>query len=222
MSGITPPNPLSYRGQVVVPFIMETFPPQSTFNQFNVPTIWVDYVAKNAYMLTAKPLGVAEWVRIGGSPGEIDTITTPDGTTVVPTASNIIFANGSGMNITGSGSTVTFNSVGGGLSWSSVSGISQALVAGHAYVTSNGSLTTFSLPTTAAFGDFYIISGLGSGGWAVSQAAGQSLIVGNVTSTVGVGGSVSSTLRSDSMQIVCVTENTTFKVLDWTGNLTVV
>jgi len=106
---IPPPVPLAYEGQVVVPFIIRNFPPQTTFNKFPIPTIWIDPQNKQAYIQVAKPLGVADWVPIGGTPGELETITTPDMVVVVPTANNINFLNGTGMNITGSGSDITFN-----------------------------------------------------------------------------------------------------------------
>lgn len=109
---IPPPGPLTYEGQVAIPSINRTFPPQSTFNKFPVPCFWIDTLAKNAYIQVAKPLGVADWVLLGGSPGALNTITTPDAVVVVPVAANITFINGSGMNITGSGSTITFNSSG--------------------------------------------------------------------------------------------------------------
>lgn len=107
---IPPPNPLTYEGQVAVPFIVRPFPPQSSFNKFPVPCFWIDNNAANAYIQVAKPLGIADWVLLGGSPGALNTITTPDSTVVVPVAANINFLNGSGMTITGSGNNITFSS----------------------------------------------------------------------------------------------------------------
>lgn len=219
---IPPPGPLAYEGAIAIPFIIRNFAPTTANNTFSVPTLWIDPLHGFAWLLLGKPMGVADWALMASSSGDILQIDTPDGGHVVGTAGVVTFANGAGMNITGAGSTVTFNSTGGGLTWNSVAGTSQALAAGNAYVPSNGALTTFSLPAVAAFGDFFIISGLGAGGWAISQGAGQSIILGNQTSTIGAGGSVASTLRSDSIQLVCVAANTTFKAMDFTGNLTVV
>lgn len=105
---IPPPNPLSYTGDVVVPYINKTFDPQSTFNTFSVPTVWINTASSDAWILTSKAGGVATWVPIGGIPGQVETITTPDSTVVVPTDNNINFLNGSGVSITGSGSNITF------------------------------------------------------------------------------------------------------------------
>ncbi len=112
MSGFAPPNPLSYAGQVAIPSINRPFPPTTSFNDFNVPTIWTDTLNMNAYVLVSKSLGIANWILIGGVPGALNTITTPDSTVVVPSAGNIDFLNGTGMNITGSGNNITFNSSG--------------------------------------------------------------------------------------------------------------
>jgi hypothetical protein len=109
MSGLTPPNILSYTGQIAVPSINRTFPPTTSFNDFNVPTIWTDTLHENAYILVSKALGVAEWIMLGGAPGALDTITTPDATVVVPSAGNINFLNGTGISITGSGNDITFS-----------------------------------------------------------------------------------------------------------------
>lgn len=216
---IPPPGPLAYEGAIAIPFIIRNFAPSSSNNTFGVPTIWIDPANEAAYMLVSKTLGVADWLSLGNAVQEID---TPDGTHVLPSAGVIAFANGTGMNITGSGNTITFNSSGGGLSWTDVSGVTQALAAGNGYVANNGAQIAFSLPATAAFGDFFIISGYGAGGWTISQGAGQSIIVGASTSTIGAGGSVSSTNRYDTIQILCVATNTGFKAVDWAGNLTVV
>ena len=235
--GIPNGNPLKYTGPngAIVSIVVRNRAPtgadirQGTTGQYYpIGSLWI--VSKDPTTGTEGDMwwlgkivaNVAYWQQFDSGIVDVTGIHTPDGTTVVPTAGIINFLNGAGMNITGSGSSITFTSSGGGLQWNAVSGTSQALVAGNAYVPQNVALTTFSLPATAAFGDFFIISGVGSGGWTISQAAGQSIIVGNQTSTTGVGGSASSTLQSDSIQLVCVVANTTFKAVDWTGNITVV
>lgn len=109
MTNIPPPNPLSYEGQVALPYIQKTFPPNSSNINFSIATIWVDTQNQNAYILVSKAGGIAKWAIIGGAVGEIDTITTPDAVVVVPTNNNVNFLNGTGLEITGSGSDVTFN-----------------------------------------------------------------------------------------------------------------
>ncbi len=108
MSGLSPPNSLSYTGQVAVPSINRTFPPTTAFNDFNVPTIWTDTAAMNAYILVAKPQGVAQWILIGGEPGVLATLTGNSGGAVSPDAGNIdIVGDGTTINIVGNPGTST-------------------------------------------------------------------------------------------------------------------
>lgn len=216
---IPPPSPLAYEGQVVVPFIMRTFNPQSTFNQFPVPTIWINTSISKAYILVSKALGNAVWAPIGGAPGEIDTITTPDSTVVVPTAGNVNFLQSGSIAITGSGSNVTFSVSGGGLAWQEVTTTSSALAANTGYIVDNGALVTLTLPATIAQGSIIQVVGKGAGGWLIAQNAGQTIYFGIRTTTTGVGGSLSSSHRRNSVELLCITANTEFEVIDSMGNI---
>lgn len=91
------------------------------------------------------------------------------------------------------------------------------------YIVSNGaSLTTFTLPATALVGTEFEICGMSSGGWTIAQNLGQSINFGNLATTSGTGGSLSSTNKNDFVHVVCVTANTTWTVIGSIGNLTVV
>jgi hypothetical protein len=97
------------------------------------------------------------------------------------------------------------------------------LVPDRKYLVNNGaSLVTFSLPATAAFGTQIEIAGLSSGGWTLTQAAGQSINFGSKATTVGVGGSLSSSNQNDYVKLLCVTANTTWNVIGSIGNITIV
>ena len=91
------------------------------------------------------------------------------------------------------------------------------------YLVNNGaSLVTLSLPTTAAFGTQIEIAGLSSGGWTLTQAAGQAINFGSKSTTTGVGGSLSSSNQNDYIKLLCVTANTTWNVIGSIGNITIV
>ncbi len=91
------------------------------------------------------------------------------------------------------------------------------------YVTDNGaSLVTYTLPAVAALGSVIEIMGKSAGGWTIAQGAGQSIGLGSVTSTVGAGGSVSSSNLGDCVRLVCITANTGWRVSSGWGNLTYV
>ena len=90
------------------------------------------------------------------------------------------------------------------------------------YIINNGaSLVTATLPATAAQGSILSIVGSSSGGWTIAQNSGQTIHLGSSTTTTGVGGNLSSSNQYDSIQLVCVTANTTFVASNVIGNITV-
>jgi hypothetical protein len=82
------------------------------------------------------------------------------------------------------------------------------MAADNGYTANNAGLVTLTLPVTAAYGSVISVNGKGAGGWRIAQNASQSIRLGNVTTTVGVGGSLSSTNLGDSIDLVCITANT--------------
>ncbi len=188
---IPPPNPLTYEGQVVVPFIQRPFPPQTTFNKFPVPTIWIDPMHENAYILVSKALGVADWILLGGSPGALDTITTPDSIVVVPSAGNINFLNGTGMSITGASNNITFN-VSGGVAILYTADSGTASPSGGNLIINGG---TTGLTTTASGNTVSLVGTLnaGHGGTGSTTLTAHSVLIGEGTSAVGFAGPNAST-----------------------------
>jgi hypothetical protein len=147
------------------------------------------------------------------------------GISTVPTNGQVPIGNGTnyvaatltaGTNISvsnGSGS-ITISATGlAGIGWVNVTGATQAMVADTGYVADRGTLVTFTLPATAAFGTIIYLQGLGAGGWTIAQNAGQNIQIGSSSSTTGVSGSVSSTNQYDSVTLLCVTANTTWTSL---------
>jgi hypothetical protein len=92
----------------------------------------------------------------------------------------------------------------------------------NGYIADNSALITFTLPATAALGSIVRVTGKGTGRWTIAQNSGQTIYFGSSTTTTGTGGSLSSTLQRDSVEIVCVTANNDWNVLSVQGNLTVV
>lgn len=91
------------------------------------------------------------------------------------------------------------------LSWTDVTGTTQAMSVSNGYIADNASLVTFTLPATAALGDQIQVWGKAAGGWKISQNAGQQIIVGILSSTAGTGGFVASTKQTDIIQLRCTT-----------------
>lgn len=128
-----------------------------------------------------------------------------------------------GISVSNGAGSITISGSGSDLGWTNVTGTTQAMTAESGYYAANSGLVTFTLPTSAAFGSGLAVGGIGSGGWIITQNSGQNIIVGSVSSTTGVGGSVSSTNRYDSIYLVCAVANTTWTVIGAPqGNLTIV
>jgi hypothetical protein len=108
-------------------------------------------------------------------------------------------------------------------SWVGVQSTPVNLLVNRNYVTDNGAtLVTFTLPPVAEFGATIEISGKSSGGWLLAQNAGQSINFGNISTTVGVGGSLASSNQYDFVKVVCVVANTTWNVIGSMGMITIV
>ena len=116
-----------------------------------------------------------------------------------------------------SGSAITFN-------WNEITSTSAGMASNNGYVANNGALVTLTLPASAALGDIIEIVGKGAGGWLIAQNALQQINYSSRSTTVGVTGSLASTLPSNSVQIVCTTAGTStvWTVQNSVGNLTVV
>lgn len=84
-----------------------------------------------------------------------------------------------------------------------------------------GGALTLALPTTSVLGDTVKVSLAGATSWQITQAAGQQIIFGNSSTTVGVGGSLASSAQGDSVELVCRVANLAWVCQNAIGNLTV-
>ncbi len=94
-----------------------------------------------------------------------------------------------------------------------ITAASQNLSPNQNYIANRATLITFALPTVAAVGTIIEVIGQGAGGWIITQGAGQQIIIGSSSSTVGAGGSIASTNRYDVVRLMCVGANSLFQVL---------
>ena len=99
--------------------------------------------------------------------------------------------------------------------WVDETGASVTMAANTGYTSDDGaSLVTFTLPATSNIGDWVEITGKGSGGWTIAQAAGQQIQASGVgATTLGVGGSLSSAHQYDCVKLRCLTANTLWTVV---------
>lgn len=155
------------------------------------------------------------------------------GTTSAPANGQLLIGNsgsysvnnltaGAGISIINGVGTITISSTSGSFAWNEVTGTSASMAAQNGYIASNAGLVTLTLPVTASVGDTINIAGKGAGGWSVAQNAGQTIHLNSSSTTVGVGGSLSSTNRYNCAELLCITADIEWIVLDSSGNLTVV
>jgi hypothetical protein len=129
---------------------------------------------------------------------------------------------GAGTTITWAPTSVTIGTGGGGgVTWTQVDSTSNpvTLVPGNGYICKGLLPVVFILPASSAQGDVYKIAGY-SNLWQVTQNALQSINEGNQTSTPGIFGSIAATQIRDCVEMLCVTANTEFQLIDSTGNIT--
>jgi len=121
---------------------------------------------------------------------------------------------GTVLTVTGSG--------GGGISWSEVTGTSQAAAVNTGYITNNAGLVTVTLPDTAALGSVVRVAGKGAGGWKIAQNAGETIYWDESTATTtGVTGYLQSSDDYDAVELLCITADTDWLVISSKGNITV-
>lgn len=128
---------------------------------------------------------------------------------------------GTGISITNGAGSITISGTGSGLTWST-KGASDALLVNNGYICNAGAALSFSLPAASAVGDVVAITLDGSTSWTITQAANQQIRIGSSTTTLGVGGSLSSTAVGDTITAVCSVANLTWNVISSMGNITVV
>jgi uncharacterized OsmC-like protein len=111
---------------------------------------------------------------------------------------------------------------GGIFSWVEETGATRALVVNQGVIGNRGTAQTFTLPDTAAQGSIIRIVQVGAGAITIAQNAGESIRFGTSTTSVGVGGSLTSTATGDAIELLCTTANTSWFVLSSIGSWTVV
>lgn len=117
---------------------------------------------------------------------------------------------GTNISLVNAAGSITINSTGlAGFSWTVVAGASQLMVSNNGYIANHASTCTLTLPASSVVGDEIDVIGKGAGGWLVQCGAGQTIVLGNTTTSVA--GSIASTQAKDSFYMICTVAN-----LEWT------
>lgn len=166
-------------------------------------------------------------VLVGGASNAITSIALTNGQLAIgstgadPSAATLTA--GTGVTITNGAGSITVNAAGGGLTWTVVTGTTQAAAVNNGYIANNAGLVTVTLPATSAVGDTVAVTGINNAtGWKVAQNAGNQIFFGTASSTSGTGGSLASTNTRDVVYLVCMVANGAWNVVGSIGNITVV
>lgn len=149
--------------------------------------------------------GAIEFITPGGpgaaTDGQMDAVVLVDNTTIGINGSNKLHVIGS---IIINWNVVSTNQVG-------------ASNNGYVFVAPGGALT-ISLPAVSSVGDEFIVTLDGATSFQITQGAGQQIRLGNLATTAGVGGSITSTQQGDTLTMVCSVANLRWNVLSSMGN----
>lgn len=175
---------------------------------------------------------VGKIIRSDGTTNAYSTSTYPDlvtqNTILYGSAANTVGAITAANNarlVSSAAGVPSMSTTGGLTGMTEVTATTQTVVVNAGYIANGAAsaLVTFTLPATAAVGTQFSIQGSGAGGWTIAQLANQILHVGSSPSSTGVGGSVASSNRYDSVIFSCIVANLEWSVLGGPqGNLTIV
>ncbi len=103
--------------------------------------------------------------------------------------------------------------------WTNVTGTTQTMAPGNAYIANDASLVTFTPPVNYAIGDRFLIAGQGAGGWKLAQNALQQtdFLAGNTTN--GITGFSESNRATDVIELVAIGTKT-LQVVSTSGFVT--
>ena len=159
------------------------------------------------------------FVQLNGS--AVASTYVEDAGSATPAAGVLNIVGGAGITTSGAGNTVTITNTGAGITWHIVA-VNTVGLANNGYITNSAGNIQVSLPTPGALGEqFEILRNVGGGSWTITQAAGQQIFVANTSTTLGAGGSITSTDPGDSIHLICQAPNI-WLADSIVGNLTVV
>jgi hypothetical protein len=165
-------------------------------------------------------------VLVGGASNGITNIALTNGQLAIgstgadPSAATL--SAGTGVSITNGAGSITISAAGGGLTWTVVTGTTQAGAVNSGYIANNAGLVTVTLPSVSNVGDLVAVTGINNAtGWKVAQNAGNQIFFGTASSTAGTGGSLASTATRDTVFILCTSANANWQVIDAIGNITI-
>ena len=138
-----------------------------------------------------------------------------------PVAASITSTDGS-IAITAGAGTLDLSGGGSGLTYAEEIGATKTIVVNYEYGANRVGGVAFALPATAAAGTRFAITGI-AGLWSITQGASQYILLGDTSTTVGAGGSLTATNLGDCIRCTCIVANTVWRATSgWTEQITIV
>lgn len=106
-----------------------------------------------------------------------------------------------------------------GISWEEVTTTTKQMAVNKGYVANNANQVVFTLPELATVGSMVKLTGCGDGGWKVLQHNAVEIFLGDTSTTEGTSGSLESTHKRDSIELVCVVADLKWNVVSSIGNI---
>lgn len=94
------------------------------------------------------------------------------------------------------------------------------MISNNGYISNSSSRLQITLPETASVGDIVRITGMGEGGWKLVQHTDQQIHFLSKNTIRGITGYIQSTHYRDSVELICVIENTDFNIISSVGTIT--
>lgn len=128
---------------------------------------------------------------------------------------------GSGISITPSANTITIAATGAGsFAWSIITADQTAAV-NNGYICNKAGTLALALPATSAVGDIIEVTNQNTAlGIQFTQSTLQQILLGNSGTTIGATGTLTSSAVGDSLKLVCITANLTWRAVSGWGNWT--
>jgi len=155
--------------------------------------------------------------------GVLSSLTGNTGGPVFPTAGNTNIVGSGGITVTGNPGTSTLTiSSSNEVSWSTIVADQTAAVDNGYFCNKAGTLL-LALPAVSVEGDIIEVANENTAlGIQFTQAAGQQILLGNSSTTLGAAGTLTSSDVGDTLKIVCKVANTIWRVTSVVGNWSIV
>lgn len=216
-------------------------PSANDYKNFQTGDIWLNRAAFTAWICTRISGQTALWEPMSGGTGLLTSLTGDDAIVVMPFLGNINVQGGASGAIafttTGIGQlnaqvqvdNVTMHIVAGqlvssgsgSLTWSTIA-VNTVGLTNHGYIANAAATVQLSLPAASAVGDEIVMerNRNPAGLWQITQAAGQQILAGSASTTLGAAGTLTATNFGDVVALRCIVANTIWSTESVIGNPT--